>query len=119
MVGETSKREPARQHCCASCSRRIQRLARHVRFITVSLYLFCKPTIFVEQFNTNPAAAINLISPDAVHFGIEFASQMEALVYDRAQRHFGVEHDGGAASANLDCLRLNVERFAAAVLPST
>lgn len=49
-------------------------LYRHVRIITLS-YLFSKPTVMVQQLDTNSAAAVDLIRPGAVDFGIEFGTK--------------------------------------------
>ena len=54
----------------------------HVRFINNTIVqqklgkcLFSKPAIFIEQFNTDPSTAINLISPNTIHLSVKLTSE--------------------------------------------
>src|SRR2546427_8067854 len=73
--------------------------------------LFCKPSICIEQLNTDSSLAVYPVGPGSVNFRVKCASEWRSHSHDGTDRYLGVDHDGRSATANLDGLRFNVEGF--------
>src|SRR5215213_4246895 len=111
-IGETPRTRASEAALSASCSRTIQRLA----FIySIYYFLFCKPTIIVEEFDSDVPVAVDVVNPGAIHLGIQPTTKRRHQLYLRTDSDINVHQERCAAAADFNGLGLGLKSFACGV----
>ena len=75
----------------------------------VYLWLFCKPSVSVQQFDANALFVIDFVLPNAVDFRFQLLAKRRGQSNDGADGDVPLENYRGAAAADFYCLSFNME----------
>src|SRR5215213_1466779 len=74
--------------------------------------LLGKPTISVEQFDSDAPVAVNLVDPGAIHFGFQLTSKRRHQPYSRTDSDINVHEQRSAAAADFNGLGFGLKSLA-------
>src|SRR4051794_11000342 len=85
-----------------------------IHFVLLCFFvtLFGKPSIGVQEFNSDAPVAVDVVDPRAIHFGVELTTKRRHELHLRTKWDINVDEERGAAAADLNGLRLRCERCA-------
>jgi hypothetical protein len=84
-------------------------------FVCLLVALFGKPSVSIEQLNTDAPVAIDVINPGTIYFSGELSAGLWDQLHSRAESYIYIKKERGSAAANLSRLRLSLKRLSRGV----